>query len=161
MIVFRHLIKGLIVQVMLFCVACTVFHEAPAAETKDRWELKPGVRVYRDSELYKYIDGGAELYLKTGFRKAEIREFVSRNNPDPIEAEVYEMKDAGGAKTVYLKHKAQGEKLLKIGDEGRYYPGVLELRKGRYFVRIFSYGELKDERAIFTDIAGRVMKLLK
>lgn len=53
------------------------------------------VRVFTESSLYGYIDGGAELYLEYGFDTLVVTDLVAGGND--IRVEVYRMEDADAA----------------------------------------------------------------
>jgi hypothetical protein len=111
---------------------------------------------YGGEELYRYIDGGAEVYIRAGFKNLIVRDFTSSLYKDPIVAEIYEMAAASGAQQAYQKHLLRNGKPAKIGDEGSCSPGILHFRKSCFYYRIYTYNKLTDDRKTLMKI-GKVV----
>jgi len=98
---------------------------------------------YDRSNLFQFIDGGAEVYLAYGFSQAQVVHYRRDGAPD-IVAEAYDMgspQDAYGVLSIDLT----GEKVA-IGAEARYGAGLVRFCKGRWFVRVMAMEETKATR---------------
>ncbi|NIR14590.1 MAG: hypothetical protein GWN86_11875, partial [Desulfobacterales bacterium] len=54
------------------------------------WVTHPEVRQYDRRTLFKYIDGGAELYLAYRFRRVYVHTYTKAGEPDII-MDIYDM----------------------------------------------------------------------
>jgi hypothetical protein len=77
----------------------------PLAEPLPGWVPTEPAEVFRGSELYGHIDGGAELYLELGFEELGVQEL--HQGSAAIEVELYRMTDPAAALGVYLSRCGQ------------------------------------------------------
>ena len=104
------------------------------------WTRSGPVRTFEPGELWRYIDGDAERYLRAGLRRAFTAGYRSANGVDAV-ADVYEMANPDGARRIFDAESAAGSKPLAVGDSGRNYGQAITFRRGRYFVRLTAYQE--------------------
>lgn len=153
----------LIIVVFCLCIAVSYIQaheEYPAVTVNgEKWTPSPLIKAYQGDELYKYINGGAEVYLKAGMIKATVVSYQAERHKEPVVAETYCMKDRYGAQKVYLKHFSKGTAIPSLGDEAHYVKQILTVRKGAFYLRIYTYEKLKNEREILLAIARSVLKL--
>lgn len=123
----------------------------------EKWAPSSAIKVYQGDELYKYIDGGAEAYLKTGMVKATVLTYQAESHKEPVVAEIYQMKNTDGARKVYVKHFSKGAEIPSLGDEAHYVKQILTVRRGAFYLRIYTYEKLKNEREILLAIAREVL----
>jgi len=103
------------------------------AEVEGRRPLGPP-RVFSPSNLSKYIDGGAALYLAYDFRELAVASYPTGSGDDKITVEIYRMGKSEDAFGVY-SDGAEGEH-PPVGCEASYGEGLLRFWKGCAFVRI-------------------------
>jgi len=78
----------------------------PAADSVPEPAAPPGWRhltpdrIYTSSDLYGYINGGAEIFLELGFRQLRVRKFA--RGDDVLAVEIYQMRDTAAARGAYL-----------------------------------------------------------
>ncbi|MDQ7821779.1 MAG: hypothetical protein RDV48_03185 [Candidatus Eremiobacteraeota bacterium] len=123
------------------------------AQFEVQWERSKEVKSYHGDELYRYINGAAEFYLKNGFVRAQIKSYTSRHFDDPIVVEIYEMDSVKNTRAVYRKYDRPTAEKLSLGDEARAYRGLVEARKNVFFVRVYTSNKLTDEKKVLADIA--------
>jgi hypothetical protein len=80
----------------------------PADAAAPGWKKVENVRVFSRSDLYGYIDGGAELFLELGFDQLSLQKYRSGTNEFAVE--IYRMSDPVAATGIYL---------MKCGKETR------------------------------------------
>ena len=130
---------------MRWVLTCLIFvcgcaSEAPLLE---RWRPGPEWRTvrfeeYSPEDLFSYIDGGAEAFLRCGFRRLEVGEY---DGPEgTVVVEVYDMGSPEGARCIYGAYGVGGEP-LKAGDGGIQVEGGAYFRKGKFFVRVLGEGD--------------------
>ncbi|MBP1595688.1 MAG: hypothetical protein H6Q05_1065 [Acidobacteria bacterium] len=73
------------------------------------WRKSEKTRIFTSSDLYGYIDGGAEIFLEFGFEQLTVQPYASPNPSMPtrlpareIQVEIYRMKDPVAATGIYL-----------------------------------------------------------
>jgi len=95
-------------------------------------------RAEGEEQLFRIINGGAEIFLKCGFRQAMMQAYENKNSRR-INLEIFEMKTPAAASRVY-KHKAGGEgKKTDIGTEAMLADYYLIFREGRFYVSLTGF----------------------
>lgn len=126
----------------------------PADGAVEGWTRFEPPRQFTRSDLYGYVDGGAEIFLEFGFEQLQLQKY--RKGDDEFAVELYRMADPEAALGIYLMKCGQEHRDPALGVRhtvGRYQ---LMLQKGRYFVIVQSQGGLK---ALVPDLVafGRVL----
>lgn len=103
------------------------------------WKAAGQDRLYTAETLYRYIDGGAEVYRAFDVQRVFARRYVKPGSPD-ILADVFEMASPGDAFGVYHHNLRKGQD-VGVGQESEYLAGSLAFWKGRYFVSIMPFEE--------------------
>ena len=134
----RHL--GLAVMALSFSLACgSKSTPKPAAffpesnEVKG-WAKTGETRIFPAKELWQYIDGDADKYVKAGVEETLTADYSYGDKVEAV-ADVFVMSDAAGATKVFESQPAEGSQPVQLGDAARLYKGSVTLRKGRYFPR--------------------------
>jgi len=104
-----------------------------SAEVSD-WEIVETRNIRSDTELFDYMNGGAEFYRAFNFRRLSVREFKS---PDEgiLKVEIYMFRDSADAYGVYTMLPL-GES-LDIGNGGSYDLGVVRFWKGKFLCKVY------------------------
>jgi hypothetical protein len=98
------------------------------------------IRTFEAADLWKYIDGEAERYLKAGVQRVFTADYRFQNTFDAV-VDIYTMGSAEGAKKIFDSEPAGNAKPIQLGDGARLYSQSLVFRKGQYLVRIVAYQE--------------------
>jgi hypothetical protein len=101
----------------------------------DGWRAEED-RTFDRETLFKYIDGGAELYLAYRFRRMVARRYAKAGG-EPVALDIYDMETPEDAFGVFTAEREVGEE-VKIGGGSEYSDGLLRFWKGRFFVSIFT-----------------------
>ena len=132
---------------LLAGLACNRRHGAavafPASNEVAGWMKASEVRTFEAADLWKYIDGEAEKYLKAGVQRASTADYKFQNKLDAV-VDIYTMSAADGTAQVFNSEPAADAKVVQLGDEARLFSQSLVFRKGPYLVRIVSYQESGD-----------------
>jgi len=98
------------------------------------WKMTGKPASYTRANLYDYIDGGADLYLSYGFRRAAVAEY---SGPDKarLTVELYDMGSPYDAFGVFAREKPK--EAPRIGDSASYAGGLLTFWKNSLFARVF------------------------
>ena len=110
----------------------------PELNQAQGWTSAGEIRTFPASELWKYIDGDAEKYLKAGVQSVSTSDYKFQDKFDAV-VDVFIMADARGAKTIFESEPAAGASTPQLGDAARLYEQSLIFHKGKYLVRIVAY----------------------
>lgn len=122
-------------------------------ETVQGWKVQGREETFAPENLYKYIDGGSELYLSFGFRKLTVRTYSRPGQPD-IVVDSFEMGSSRDAFGVFAQSQEAPDD--RIGQGSEYSGGSLRFWKGRYFVSILAGAETPEATEAVSNI-GREM----
>jgi hypothetical protein len=121
----------------------------PASNEVAGWATTGSVRTFEAADLWKYLDGGAERYLKAGVRRVSTADCKFQNAVDAV-VDIYTMGSAEGAEKIFKSEPAVDMKPIQLGDDARLSSQSLVFRKGAYLVRIIAYQESAEtQQAIF------------
>ena len=122
----------------------------PSSNDVAGWVKTSDVRTFEAADLWKYIDGEAEKYLKAGVQRTSTADYKFQNRLEAV-VDVYTMSAAGGAAQVFDSEPAADAKLVPLGDSAHLFGQSLVFREGRYLVRIVTYQESADaEKALLS-----------
>lgn len=112
----------------------------PASNEVAGWARTSDIRTFEAADLWKYIDGEAEKYLKAGVERVATADYKYQNKLEAV-VDIYTMSNSNGATQVFDSEPAGDAKSVAIGDATRLFGQSLVFRKGRYLVRIVAYEE--------------------
>ena len=112
----------------------------PASNQVAGWAKTGDIRTFAAADLWKYIDGDAERYLKAGVQRVSTTDYKFQNKVDVV-VDIYTMGNAEGAEKIVKSEPAGDVKPIQLGDEARLSSQSLVFRKGAYLVRIVAFDE--------------------
>ncbi len=112
----------------------------PASNQIAGWAKTGDTRTFEAAELWKYIDGEAERYLKAGVQRVSTADFKFQNKVNAV-VDIYTMGNAEGAKKIFQSQAAVDGKPIQLGDDARSSSQSLVFRKGSCLVRIVAFEE--------------------
>jgi hypothetical protein len=115
----------------------------PASNEVAGWVQTGDIRTFAAADLWKYIDGEAERYLKAGVQRVSTTDYKFQNKIDVV-VDIYTMGNAGGAEKVFKSESAVDVKPIRLGDDTRLSGQSLVFRKGACLVRIVAYEESEE-----------------
>ena len=132
--------KNIIWNLLIFSTIC--FGQSQV-ETKSllpedgdisNWNLKDSIKIYKGEDLFKYTNGGADLYLEYGFDEVAAGRYLNylSNN---ILVDIYKMNSNTAAYGIFTLSSTSKGKPLDLGDQSLLYDYYLDLWKGPYFMR--------------------------
>jgi hypothetical protein len=110
------------------------------------WKAEKIVIMNIPTDVYSYIDGGAELYLSYGFRKAI--SYTYKKDSHEVLAEVYDLIEGRNAFGVFTQTRE--EEVSKYGQGTYIIPGAVFFWKGNYYISLSAW-ESATETAAFID----------
>ena len=125
------------------------------------WVMDGTVSTYTPENLYKYIDGEAELYMPYGFRKAATVLYAKPDTKDiGIVANIFEMGSPLDAFGIYANFRSPTLEQIKVGAEGFLDESQLMFYQNRYFVQIEPSGAVTQEGPLFLSCAETISRNL-
>ncbi|MFZ0416750.1 MAG: DUF6599 family protein [Candidatus Sulfotelmatobacter sp.] len=112
----------------------------PASNQVAGWMKTGDTRTFEAADLWKYIDGEAERYLKAGVQRVSTADYKFQNKVDAV-VDIYTMGNVDGAAKVFESEAAVDAKPIQLGDRARLYSQSLIFRKGACLVRIVAFEE--------------------
>ena len=112
----------------------------PASNQVAGWATTGDIRTFEAADLWKYIDGEAERYLKAGVQRVSTTDYKFQNKIDAT-VDIYAMGKAEGADTIFRSEPAVDGKPIQLGDAARLSSQSLVFRKGAFLVRIVAFEE--------------------
>jgi hypothetical protein len=112
----------------------------PASNQVAGWARTREIRTFEAADLWKYIDGDAERYLKAGVERVSTADYKFQNKVDAV-VDIYIMGNAEGAEKIFNSEPAVDGQPVQLGDGARLHSQSLIFRKGAYLVGIVAYEE--------------------
>ena len=111
-------------------------------------------RIYAGDELYRLIDGGADIFKEYGFDRVAVQRY-SDSVDNYIDVELYEMNDSSSAYGVFsMVTYTTGEKIEDFPCEAYAGEGFILIWKGKYYASLTASGP-SGER----ELAGAARKI--
>ncbi|RPI04869.1 MAG: hypothetical protein EHM64_08550, partial [Ignavibacteriae bacterium] len=86
---------------LLLSSMLTAQHSSPTLpDSIGGWTRSDPVTIYSGTDLFKLIDGGADIFLEYGFKKVVVQRYSDRNE-NSIDIEIYEMEDSSSAYGIF------------------------------------------------------------
>lgn len=131
-----------------------------AGWVRARARAKTGeIRTFAAADLWKYIDGEAERYLKAGVETVSTADYRFHDKFDAV-VDIYTMGNQAGAASIFESEPAANAKAPHLGDSARLYSQTLVFRKGPYLVRITAYEDSPEIEPALLGLARSIEQRL-
>lgn len=127
----------------------------PASNESAGWARTGEIRTFAAADLWKYIDGEAERYLKAGVQMASTADYKFLGKSDAV-VDVYTMANTAAASKLLKSEPAGEARLVPLGDEARLYSASLIFYKGPYLVRITAYEDSAEMQSALVGLGRTV-----
>ena len=117
------------------------------------WKKAEPPETYDKSNLFDYIDGGAELYISYNFRKLLAVRYKGAGEEE-IVIDIFDMGNSFNAFGLFSHGREREDRLAGQGSE--YSAGLLTFWKDRYYVSILAYPETEGKKEIVIGL-GRML----
>ena len=101
-------------------------------------------RLYNRENLYEYINGHAEFFIKSGFLKLTVADYIKKGSPPEQPDAVVDIYDMGKAIHAFgiLADEAGDNPLdLRIGSMGFKTSQGINFIKGKYYIKVTAYSD--------------------
>jgi len=112
------------------------------------------VRIFADTLLWEYINGGAELYHQYGF--AEVATADYRRGQTEVVADIYRFETPEGAYGLYTAMRPDHPAVVPFGIEGFKSGSSMDYVKGSFLVRLVGYDQSPETTSLIDVIAGAI-----
>lgn len=123
----------------------------------DDWISRGQDESYDRKTLYKYINGGAELYLTYDFKQVIVRRYT-RPHDGEIILEIYDMGRPGDAFGIFSVEREDED--IGIGQGSEYGGGLLRFWKDSFFISILATGDMKKAEPVMIKLAEKVDSII-
>jgi hypothetical protein len=155
--------KRLISGFFLLCISYISYSQTeinlnsfPLVESfKKSKELK----TFNPDNLWDYINGAADLFLKYDFEKLYVMKYEDDFN-STLTAEIYQHSNNNTAYGIFSSEKYPEADWVNIGAQGYYAKDALNFYNGIYYVKLMSY-KVKDNRENLIQLAEKIDAILK
>jgi hypothetical protein len=117
------------------------------------WIKTGSTRVFEAEDLWRYVDGDAERYIRAGVQRTVTGQYRYQDRIEAV-ADVHVMKSSDGAKELFESESSMGSRSIEVGDAARMYGQMLLFRKGPYLVRLVPYQDTPD-------VPGKILELAR
>jgi len=127
----------------------------PESQDVPGWTKSGETRVFEAADLWKYVDGDAERYLRAGVRRTLTAQYRYRDSLDAV-ADIHLMEAGRGAASIFESEPDAGSRPVRLGDAGRSYGQSVTFRKGPHFVRLVAYQDAPQVEAALMSLARAI-----
>lgn len=124
----------------------------PASGEIAGWQKTGDTRTFKANELWQYIDGDSEQYVKAGVVSTATADYNYQARLEAV-VDVHTMGNADGARKILDRAQAGDARAVQIGDGGVAYSQSVTFRKGVYLVRIVAYQSYGDGPQALVNLA--------
>ena len=117
------------------------------------WTVEVKDKTFNRETIFKYINGGAELYLSFDFKQVFVREFTGPGRKK-ITLDIYDMGHSEEAFGIFSSERE--DKTVGVGQDSEYSHGLLRFWKDRYFISILAIGNDPGTREIILKLGNTV-----
>jgi len=115
----------------------------PATGEIAGWQKTGDTRDFEAKNLWQYIDGDSEQYVKAGVVTTSTADYNYQSRLEAV-VDVHTMGNAEGARKILENSQAGDARTIQIGDGGVAFSQSITFRKGVYLVRIVAYQSYVD-----------------
>jgi hypothetical protein len=123
------------------------------------WTKTSETRTFAAADLWQYVDGDAEKYMKAGVQSTSTADYKFRDKVEAV-VDIHTMSNADGPKAIFDSEPAMDAATPQVGDAARQFKQSLLFRKGRYLVRIVAYQDSPELEQGLVDFGHAIEKRL-
>lgn len=146
---FRNLSKAVVVIIGIAALCCfsgckkQQANPFPASGEIEGWQKTGDTRVFEAKDLWQYIDGDSDQYVKAGVISTSTADYNYQARLEAV-VDVHRMGTAAGARRILDGSPSGDARAIQLGDGGVAYAQSIAFRKGVYLVRIVAYQSYGD-----------------
>lgn len=153
-------------KIIFFIVFLPIFSESLTAQINlpesnffPGWEKSGKNRHFSRSNLFDYINGGAEIFHEFGFIDLVVQSY--KNGDNELIVELYQMELPESALGIYLARKGKENPSKKIFSRNTVNPYQVSVLKGNYFIQINSFSGDKNLLPIIVNMVNKLIQQIR
>ncbi len=150
--------KRIILSVSCFVFSLSVFAQDITLPELSGFKKITNYPVFTPENLWDFIDGAADNYLKYGFLDLHVAEY--KKGKDVIKLEIYRHKDNTLAFGIYSSERSSSFRFINLGTQGYSIDGATNFFKGNYYVKIRTYSKKEKTLQSALSLARQVADML-
>ena len=158
--------KEFFVAILLVAFCVPGVNSAPGSDSKTfqfpevaGWKQSGQVETYSPGNLFEYIDGGADIYLKYDFEELKVAEYANDKKAQ-VTVEIYRHKTPTHAFGIYSQERLSNANFLGIGAQGYNEKDILNFLAGPYYVKISAFKIEAGDQDVLVTFARKVAENL-
>lgn len=112
---------------------------------------------YGPDDLYRYINGGAELFIAYRFASLVSQPYLAADGEE-IRLDVFDMGSPASAFGIFTHSRESVDRFVAPDVESEYAGGLLHFWKNRYYVSTLGYPETEARTALIRELAQRLVE---
>ncbi len=121
------------------------------------WKKADPPATYDKTNLFDYIDGGAELYISYNFQNLLAVRYEGEDDEE-IVVDIFDMGNSFNAFGVFSHGREREDGLVGQGSE--YGGGLLTFWKDKYYISIMAYPETEKKKELVLELGRRLDKAI-
>jgi hypothetical protein len=123
------------------------------------WKQSGEIQTFSRANLYDYINGGADLFLKYDFQELKVVDY-DNDQKASVTIEVYHHRSPIHAFGIYSQERLGSANYLEVGAQGYSEKGVLNFLAADCYVKMSSVDVGPEEREVLLAFAKKVVENL-
>jgi len=170
---YRYDVTLSIIFVFLIALFCPNFVQAekgrghdvlflllPPESQLQGWKLEDSLQTAEGLGLFSLINGGAEIYIQEGFKRAILASYSNRKGK-MINLEIFEMTSPESARNIHKKKIGKEGKKVPIGEDAMLEEYYVNFRQGRFQVTLSGDDSKEETVKMILDMALMVAKRIQ
>jgi len=154
---------------MMVCLVFSLVKLVSAGDLKERlpsageladFKIMNKPVTYHPTNLWKYINGGASIYLAYDFQELITFTTVHENSKTEIVVDIYDMGKPINAYGIYSVQRCPDGKPIEWGCDGSLCGGSLYFWQDRYYVKLIPYYITPRADKLLPELAGTISRKL-
>jgi len=154
------LVAALALALSLACSRRVPAEPFPASNEVAGWAKIGETRTFSAAELWSYVDGDAERYVKAGVQSTSTADYKFKDQFDAA-IDIYTMSSTAGARTILDSEPAAETKTVAIGDSARMHSASLVFCKGQHLVRMVAYRTSPETQPALQELGREIERRLR
>ncbi len=121
------------------------------------WSRQGESRTFAASDLWRYMDGGADRYVEAGVQQTATADY-RRGNIEAV-VDLHRFTSPEAARKI-MDADAAGGQPISLGDAGRSFGQGLLFRRGPYLVRVIAFENTADVGPAVLELARNINEKL-
>ena len=125
------------------------------------WKGSGEPEFFDPENLWRYIDGQAEMYLDYGFRLVVTVDYRSLDNSSSVSVEIYQFESPNHAFGIYAAERSPDDNFIEIGVQGYLVENVLNFWKGTYYIKLTSFQTTSGTSEVLIKLASIIANKIR